>query len=50
MKLCTLFPPTWAKSRTKINPKMQDFKRALDLNCKKRSIEQLNFFNWLLNA
>ena len=24
---CTLLPPTWAKSLTKINPKMQDFKR-----------------------
>ena len=30
----TLFPPTWAKSLTKFNPKMQDFKRVLDLNCK----------------
>ena len=24
---CTLLPPTWAKSLTKLNPKMQDFKR-----------------------
>ena len=31
---CTLLPPTWAKSLTKFNPKMQDFKRVLDLNCK----------------
>ena len=31
---CTLLPPTCAKSLTKFNPKMQDFKRALDLNCK----------------
>ena len=30
---CTLLPPTWAKSPTKFNPKMQDFKRVLDLNC-----------------
>ena len=27
--------PTWAKSVTKFNPKMQNFKRVLDLNCKK---------------
>ena len=31
---CTLLPPTWDKSLTKFNPKMQDFKCALDLNCK----------------
>ena len=30
----TLFPPTWAKSITKFNTKVQDFKRILDLNCK----------------
>ena len=30
---CTLPPLTWAKSLTKFNPKMQDFKRVLDLNC-----------------
>ena len=34
MRLRTLLPPTWAKSLTKFNPKMQDFKRVLDLNCK----------------
>ena len=40
--------PTWTKSLTKLNPKMQDFKRVLDLNCKyKRRIEQFNFFSWL---
>ena len=33
---CTLLPPTWAKSLTKLNSKMQDFKRVLDLNCKKK--------------
>ena len=44
---CTLLPPTWAKSLTKFNPKMLDFKRVLDLNCKQRKTEQLNFFNWL---
>ena len=26
--------PTWAKSLTKFNTKMQDFKRVLNLNCK----------------
>ena len=31
---CTLLPPTWAKSLTRFNPKMQNFKRVLDLNCK----------------
>ena len=29
----TLLPSTWAKSLTKFNLKMQDFKRVLDLNC-----------------
>ena len=33
---CTLLPPTWAKSLSKFNPKLQDFKRALDLNCKQK--------------
>ena len=33
---CTLLPPTWAKSLTKLNPKMKDFKRDLDLNCKQK--------------
>ena len=33
IRQCTLFPPTWAKSLTKFNLKMQDFKRVLDLNC-----------------
>ena len=33
-KQCTLLPPTWAKSLTKFNPKMQDFKRVLDSKCK----------------
>ena len=33
---CTLLPPTWTKSLTKFNPKMQDFKRVLDLNCKEK--------------
>ena len=32
----TLLPPTWAKSLTIFNPKMQDFKRVLDLNCKQK--------------
>ena len=38
LKYCTrqrtLLSPTWAKSLTKFNPKMQDFKRVLNLNCK----------------
>ena len=32
---CTyLTSPYWAKSLTKFDSKMQDFKRVLDLNCK----------------
>ena len=33
---CTLLPLSWAKSLTKFNPKMQDFKCVLDLNCKQK--------------
>ena len=33
-KQCALLPPTWAKSLTNFNPKIQDFKCVLDLNCK----------------
>ena len=33
---CSLLTSTWAKSLTKSNPKMQDFKRVLDLNCKEK--------------
>ena len=33
---CTLLPFTWAKSLTKFNPKLQAFKRVLDLNCKQK--------------
>ena len=33
---CTLLPSTWAKSRTKFNPKVQDFKHAFDLSCKQK--------------
>ena len=33
---CTLLSPTWSKSRTKFNPKMQDFKRELDLTSKQK--------------
>ena len=47
---CTLLPPTWAKSLTKFNPKIQGFKRALNLNCKQRRTEQLNFFNCFSNV
>ena len=28
--------PTWAKSLTKFNPKMQNFIRVLDLNCEQK--------------
>ena len=35
-KQCTLLPPTRTKSLTKLNPKMQDLKRVLDLNCKQK--------------
>ena len=31
---CTLISPTLSQSLTKFNPKMQDFERVLDLNCK----------------
>ena len=31
-----LTSPTWAKSLTKFNSKMQDFERVVDLNCKKK--------------
>ena len=43
-------PPTWAKSVTNFNTKMQDFKRVMDLIASKRKIEQCNFSNWLSNA
>ena len=33
---CASLSPTWAKSLTKFNPKMQDFKRVLDLNCRQK--------------
>ena len=32
----TLLFPTWTKSLTKFNPRPQDFKRVLDLNCKQK--------------
>ena len=34
----TLLPPSWAKSLKNFNPKMQDFERVLDLNCKQKEI------------
>ena len=47
-RLYTLLPPAWAKSLTKFNPKMQDFKRILDLNCKqKRGLNKLIGFQML---
>ena len=33
---CGLLLLTWAKSLTKFSPKMQDFKRVLDLNSKQK--------------
>ena len=33
---CTLLSFTWAKSLTKFNPPMQDFKRVLDLHCRQK--------------
>ena len=33
---CTLLTPTWVKSLTKFNPKIQDFERVLDLNHKQK--------------
>ena len=33
---CILLRPVWVKSLTKFNPKMEDFKRVLDLNCKQK--------------
>ena len=41
---CTLLPPTWAKSLTKFNLKMQDFKRVLDINCKQQEDRTTQFF------
>ena len=32
-----------AKSLAKFNPKMQDFKRVLDLNCEKKKLDNLIF-------
>ena len=47
---CTLLSLTWAKSLTKFNSKMQDFKRVLDLIASKRRTEQLHFFDCLSNV
>ena len=35
-RLCTSLIFTWTKSFTKFYPKMQDFIRVLELNCKKK--------------
>ena len=40
---CTLLSPTRAKSLTKFNPKMQDFKRVLDLNFKQKEDRTTQF-------
>ena len=34
LKAMYLAFPTWAKSLAKFNPKIQDIKHVLDLNCK----------------
>ena len=47
---CSLLPPIWAKSRTKLNPKMKDFKRDLGLNCNQKEDWTTNIFNWLSNV
>ena len=47
---CTLLPLTWAKSLTKFNPKMQDFKRVLDLNCKQKEEGTTEFFQLTFNC
>ena len=40
----TLLRSTRAKSLTKFNPKMQDFKRVLNLNCKQKEDWTTSFF------
>ena len=35
---CNLLSPTWAKSLTKFNTKMRDFKRVLNYNCKSKEV------------
>ena len=47
---CTLLPLPEPNLLQNINPKMQDFKRILDLNASKRNTEQFNLFNWLSNV
>ena len=42
--------PSWAKSLTKFNPKMQDFKRVLDLNCKQKEDRATKFFQLASNV
>ena len=44
MRQCTLLHPTWAKSLTKFNPKVQDFKDVSDLNCKQKEDWAIQFF------
>ena len=39
--------PTWAKSLTKFNPQIQDFKRVLVWSVSKGKSHQFDFFNWL---
>ena len=47
---CTLLPPTWAKSRTKSNSKVQDFKYVFGLNCKQTENWTTLKFNWFSNV
>ena len=41
---------TWAKSRTKFNPKMQDFKRGLDSNRKQKKDWTTKLFHLISNV
>ena len=42
-----LASPTWAKSLTKFNLQIQDFKRVLDLIRSKEKTHLFDCFNWL---
>ena len=39
--------PTWAKSLTKFNPQIQDFKDVLTWSVSKGKTHQFDCFNWL---
>ena len=44
------FTSPYLSQITKFNPKMQGFKRVLELNCKQKKPEQLIFFSRLSNV